>query len=269
MVEKFTVKESSRIKALCEPLERYFGVNHFWYSRTSKEGWHFSLASNPEMHSYYHAEKLYLHSPFFRKPDLVQPGLYYYPSINDPKFQETIGQVASKANVALGAGFVLQDDEALVRIGYAIDPKRAISIIDVLFNNLELLCKFNEYFVKEAASLITKAEHEAIFLPDEMGTNYTLAPQGMKALLTADAKTQFLKAIGCLDKRAHVTLSKREKECLKHLLEGCTARGIAELMKLSIRTVENYLDTAKNKLDCFNKEELFQKARLLQISGLL
>jgi DNA-binding CsgD family transcriptional regulator len=55
-------------------------------------------------------------------------------------------------------------------------------------------------------------------------------------------------------------LSKRETECLFHLLEGKSNKQVAKLLNISVRTVEDYLNNVKNKLGCFSKEELIFKA---------
>lgn len=60
------------------------------------------------------------------------------------------------------------------------------------------------------------------------------------------------------------TLSSQERECLKHLLQGKTAKETASLMNLSFRTVEYYFENVKNKLQCFYKRELIPFSRLLE-----
>ncbi|MFN7097148.1 MAG: LuxR C-terminal-related transcriptional regulator [Gammaproteobacteria bacterium] len=51
-------------------------------------------------------------------------------------------------------------------------------------------------------------------------------------------------------------LSNRELECLFLQLRGQTAKQIAELLGLSKRTIEYYLENTKAKLGCLNKAEL-------------
>lgn len=55
-------------------------------------------------------------------------------------------------------------------------------------------------------------------------------------------------------------LSKREGECLFYVLQGKSARQIAELLHLSKRTVETYYQNIKNKLGCETKTELLVRA---------
>jgi len=51
-------------------------------------------------------------------------------------------------------------------------------------------------------------------------------------------------------------LSERERLCLFHLCKGYTMKEIAKIIGLSPKTIETYIDRAKQKLNCQNKAEL-------------
>jgi DNA-binding CsgD family transcriptional regulator len=55
-------------------------------------------------------------------------------------------------------------------------------------------------------------------------------------------------------------LSKREEECLRLTLKGCTAKKIARMLDLSHRTVEEYLTNIKIKMGVKSKSELIELA---------
>ena len=50
--------------------------------------------------------------------------------------------------------------------------------------------------------------------------------------------------------------SKREKECIFYMLRGKTTKQISELLNLSKRTVDYYIENIKNKTGCRTKSEL-------------
>jgi DNA-binding CsgD family transcriptional regulator len=52
------------------------------------------------------------------------------------------------------------------------------------------------------------------------------------------------------------TLSERESLCVFHLCKGFTMKEIAKITGLSPKTIETYVDRAKQKLKCKNKAEL-------------
>lgn len=60
-----------------------------------------------------------------------------------------------------------------------------------------------------------------------------------------------------------LTLSRRETECLLLLRKGHTYQGIGQVLGLSERTVEHYLNSVKNKLGLESRAELFLAAEKL------
>lgn len=63
----------------------------------------------------------------------------------------------------------------------------------------------------------------------------------------------------------NIYLSKREMECLRFTVRGKSAKQIAAELKISSRTVEEYLNNIKLKLGVFSKAELIDKT--LEILG--
>ncbi|WP_019215119.1 response regulator transcription factor [Legionella tunisiensis] len=55
-------------------------------------------------------------------------------------------------------------------------------------------------------------------------------------------------------------LTKRQMDCLYHLVKGMTIKQIANTLNLSPKTVEHYLDAVKVKLKCRNRAELITVA---------
>lgn len=58
-------------------------------------------------------------------------------------------------------------------------------------------------------------------------------------------------------------LNSRESECLFFLLRKCTAKNIAIILKISHRTVEDYIETLKFKFFCNTKIDLINCAKKL------
>jgi len=56
-----------------------------------------------------------------------------------------------------------------------------------------------------------------------------------------------------------ISLSSRQKQCLKYLTQGRSAKMIAKKMNISSRTVETHIETIKAKMNCANKQELIDK----------
>lgn len=267
MVDRFTVRESQFIKKICEPLRRHLDVQYFWYSHTTAQGGYFSIGSNPAMHEYYHSLKLYVHSPFFHNPRFIQPGFYSYRNIQDPKFQETLNACADERNINLGMSLVMKHGKELLRFGYASDTSKGPEFSHSIINNLPLLKKFNAYFLSEMKHLLKSFRDHLVDLPSELHGAYNRSPKGLQSQPTHHEKLQFLDSLHLVNCRDLARLTPREIECLKYLHEGLTYREISDLLVLSARTVESYMEKARLKMNCANKSELFRIAQLLEACG--
>ncbi|KTC97511.1 transcriptional regulator LuxR [Legionella geestiana] len=62
------------------------------------------------------------------------------------------------------------------------------------------------------------------------------------------------------DEYPELHLSERETECFFYLLRGHSAKSIANMLSLSVRTIEYYFENIKNKFNCYSKSELVEKA---------
>ena len=56
-----------------------------------------------------------------------------------------------------------------------------------------------------------------------------------------------------------IHLTKREKDCITHLIYGMTSKEIAREMGISHRTVECHLVALKVKMGCLYKSQLITK----------
>lgn len=53
-----------------------------------------------------------------------------------------------------------------------------------------------------------------------------------------------------------VYLTKRQAQCIKHLIEGKSVKEIGSILNLSPRTVDDYLKKLRAKLGCYRREQL-------------
>jgi len=57
-----------------------------------------------------------------------------------------------------------------------------------------------------------------------------------------------------------INISKRESECLFYLLRRRSVPEIANILQLSKRTIESYIDNIKFKMNCYSQDELREKS---------
>lgn len=262
MVNNISVKHTAKIKKLCEPLKTYFGVNHFFMSKTFANGHFFSIGSNLKMHEYYYIERKFACSPFHRNPSYISSGFYAYRQYKEKTFQNSIDDVQQKIGTEPVAGISYKEENALTRFGYCTSPSTgADNVLILLQQNLPLLYAFNTHFMKEMDRIIDDAMNYSIYLPAEIGSWYnTPLNQQTSNVLDLKHRLSFLKEIGVISD--FDSLTKRELEYLQHLAKGWTYAQIAKYMKLSNRTVENSVLNLRGKLNCHSKTELIEIAKL-------
>ncbi len=105
---------------------------------------------------------------------------------------------------------------------------------------------------------------------DRLGILEQLGEVSVKTLVEPGYYLELLRGLGMEQYvEKGFFLSPREKECLRCLLEGKTAKETAAIYKLSSRTVESHFEKIKHKLKCTNKRDLFPIAQILEKLDLL
>lgn len=76
--------------------------------------------------------------------------------------------------------------------------------------------------------------------------------------LSSDIRSKLIISLGFSN---FLKLSTRERECLELLDQNLTYQEIGNRLKLSVRTIEHYFDTIRNKLDIYSRAELHYAAQ--------
>lgn len=91
-------------------------------------------------------------------------------------------------------------------------------------------------------------------LSDGENASYRKNSANSKRNMSVEARS--LVAYGLGSKYGSAYFTKREAECMVLLLKGKTINSVANILKLSPRTVEYYVKNMKSKLGCRTKFEL-------------
>lgn len=243
---QYTFKYDHTIKKICLPLQEALGIDNFVYYIIKINGDFGILSNYPEQHEFYYKEKLYLNNPFKVHPRLLKSGYALIPATYDPVYLELNRKQFQINHLLL---MLQKTGDTLEGFGFAsknLDPLKGAA----LFSKIEMFHKFALYFKREAKSLIEKmmadgfnlkdAKKEAFFQKDPLTPLSIEDPNSLK----------FLKEIS--------DLSSREQQCLELFKKGKSAQATADILGLSRRTVEHYLDNLKAKLNCDSKWELLE-----------
>lgn len=251
---------SKEIAELCKPLEA-FHIRHFIYLKQFNDGGRICLSNNPQWVEDYYNLKLYESSLFEEKPSTYKPvfnvwiGDYdldvYYHMRDHYKTTHTISITEPHHD---GCEHYL----------FCADPTRE-QAIHYLSNNMDILYHFILYLKDRAEHLFHKAEKERIIVQKSFIDEAPSKPIYRKSfddIMELHKKKFFDKTpirsfAFQVGNAQGIKLTQREVSCVSYLLQNKTAQETADLMNISRRTVESYLENIKIKLDCDTKSELF------------
>lgn len=265
MIEKYSGKYQHKIRQVCDPLFKYFGINYFFYQRVASDGRYYIIGTNPDFLHFYYDEKLHECNPFITQFHRLKSGIYPCDAVKDRQFQSSM-ELSKKKYPCHHAMLLLEKKENYCEeYGFGI-PVNRMDIQALVLNEMPLYRQFISYFRSELTRFIDEMEKNSVKL--KMKSHETFNPF-QNIVLDDFQKKQFLTSI-CPKNTLpfHVELSSREQECLKYYLGGLSMREIGKKLFLSPRTIESYIEHAKNKLHCHKKSDLFAVLKSLENKGM-
>lgn len=260
----FFLEQASNVENLLSPLKR-FGVLHYTYMANHRDGSQVYLSNSSRWIEDYYNLNLYRTSMFEFDiasysdshmiwnsdvaSDVITHGKQYYNSDN--------GITIIKPN---------KDFCEFHFFSSSVDNGK---ISNFYINNLDVLFAFISHFKTQGSEILKSADKKKIIIPNHFKDSY--ADNSDFNLVEKNLRDDFFAEVKKIDQRsispanfynkdiADVKLSRREKECLMHLIQGKSAKQTASILNLSPRTVEVYLDCLKTKLQCRTKLALIGK----------
>lgn len=247
------LSSSAEIDAISRPLKEHFGVTSLVYQCNDNDGSEIRLSNQPRWIKYYYDHAYYLNSGFEKNPRYYQSGFVVWSHLSH---HQPILNAAREHQIDHGMTLIQKTANGCEFYFLGTTPDKP-HVTNLLLNNLQFLQRFSAYFKEQAAPLLKKAYFSRITIPkkfeiissDEQGIPYKNSPLNINKIFN-------VKKI-YVDHRT--ALSKRELDCAKLLLQGQSARLIAEQLFISQRTVETHLKNMKEKFNCHSKSELIGK----------
>lgn len=269
IVQKYTVNPSDKIKKITSPLTDHLRIAEFFYVRINHLGQLVWMGNNPACSEYYVERKYFIEDPCMKHPNFWQSGYSLLGTVAPESFRNTF---MAEANDLFHYGswimLSIKELDSVELFGFVGEKESPFE--KVYLNHPNLLKTFAKFFKSEMHSIICEMEEDGISLVDLKGKDFH--QEAPSIFPTMDSKTYqaFLEDCGMRSLLKKVAqLSKRERQCLKMLLLGKSAKESANELNLSYRTVEFYLENIKNKLNCNGKRELCMIGRDFENLGLL
>ncbi len=217
---------TEEVEAVCAQLFAEYGIRYFDYARYYQSGKCIALFSNSNYPDYFANHEVFKSMP----PLILSPGAHLWMEYIPRAF---LNVVSETFNYDHGITICCNYPDYREVFNFAAKPENP-HILSLYLNNLGILHKFKQDFLKKLAHVIHKLEKE---------------PQ---IILTNQSK--LLKPEPCSGILANLT--KRQLDCLTLLSKGLTAKEIARKLNISFRTVEKHIDAMRERLGCKNRTEI-------------
>ncbi|MFA6916538.1 MAG: LuxR C-terminal-related transcriptional regulator [Parachlamydiales bacterium] len=269
IVQGYLIKHSNQIKRVTQPLKDIFEITYFTYHRIDNKGKYTVLLDRPDWAEHYVSERIYLNDPYMRHPDVYSSGACLVCTHGSLEYRKKVLRAGKEyLNCDEGLLLIEKSPEYVEFFGFA--GERAKCNLSLLYlNHQPLLKSFAEHFKAELHHLLYKQSLEGLLLSVEKKEDYFNSEQ-IAPKIHLKQQERFLRALK-MDHhiRSFKQLTAQEKACARLLLQSLTARESGEKLLLSPRTVESYLNNAKNKLGCCTKKEFLENLRQLSELDLL
>jgi DNA-binding CsgD family transcriptional regulator len=255
-VDQSSVKNYNKIQKLCDPLKS-LDIGFFYYETISEDGYLTNIGSNVDWLRCFADNRLYQVSPFYSHPTNIPAGTYFSKVLKNRDF-ENVTNYAKNHGIDQFLIVVEKRNGILLKYGFGLGQTPGVE--NLILNELPILKRFSEYFKCEMDPILKDLADNPFYLGGENESRFKKATDSFSKTLTHTQRIDLLIKLKLIDPDLrHLKLTKRELECVNLTLKNKTCREIGELLDLSTRTVENYLDNIKAKLNCNNRHELFIK----------
>lgn len=256
------LQASQAVDAIAKPLKEHLGVTSLVYAKNYNDGSEIRLTNQPAWIEHYYTNSLYLNSGFERHPQKLNSGYAVWSHLTH---HQPILKQAREFNIDHGLSLIQQTSDGceMYFLGTTSDNPQ---VTNRLLNNLDFLHRFSYYFKEQAADLLKQVDRHRIIVPGKFNKVFS-EEQGLPRQ-NQSLNLHKILALKKVHLNSTVTLSPRELLCAKLLVQGKSARLIAEALFLSPRTVETHINHLKTKLQCYSKAELIYKINALNLQWL-
>ena len=241
----------------CRPLDSSLGVDVFWHSLITAEGFYSFFGTRPDITEFYYYNDLYKANPFLRNPANYYDTAVLPLSLSNPEFQ--FSQDSTNRNFSLKQILLIlkKEGNSCHCFGFTTSKNKA-DVGALYLNEPSVFHKFSGYFLKEWHQYTETIEPYKINIAKLIGPKFYSQDPGLLPRLPFQKREKFLREIGQLKEIPELSniLSTREIECLNLYSKGFTAFQTAQTLALSVRTIEFYFENIKNKLGASSKKEL-------------
>ncbi len=264
-----------KFSELCKPIADYLGSTHAIYFNVDKNGRAFSICTHETWVERLLEEHYYKLDPLMVSPNNIHNGFSFDNASNDQEFKDKLLYDAIiKWNWCNSFAYIEKTTDG----GYfGFDfgtTKDNHKMINRLINESAVVKKLIRNINKQLIAItphlqdnrmdFARLKGEAFYNQKGLVFNEACENQDKIHLLN---KLGFLSNHHSQDFLTGFSLSPQEINCLRVYLTSHSLKIVAKETGLAITTVTGYVENIKNKLECRTKNELLEKAEILELLG--
>lgn len=246
---------SHDIDMICRPLKK-LNITYFSHVHVTKEGDLSGISNNPGFAEHYLKNKYY-------NADIHLAGKN---NLGQYIIWDLIERTGRSKKMHIEAGqFGVQHTFTIVErkpdasdFYHFASHVSSPSINQVYIENIDLLKNFIAFFKESisASSTLTNA-YQLTFRIDKKAPGYTMQSQEY-FMNNANNRLEFMQELkNSQGKHKSILLfPPQQLRCVQLLSEGNSAKKIADILNISVRTVENYLAHIRKSLNCSNSKQI-------------
>jgi DNA-binding CsgD family transcriptional regulator len=249
------------VRRLTKHFAETIKLRGFAYIRIYRNGTIGWLTSDSDHDRFVFEANFHHHDPLVSKAKEIREGQYLH--FHDCQFDgaEPFYQERSKRFRVDHGMILVRSEEDYIEASCFSGFMAQQPLYNIFINEPGIFRGFVDYFkqrlTRHSLSLLDHGVGLSNFnLPSHKlpALNTTLSPEDRRAIVSSCGWNSLLQ------------ISARERDCLSLLRKGFTYREIGDCLNISERTVEHYLESAKNKLGICTRSELFLEAdRMFQL----
>lgn len=261
---------------LCKPIKDYLGITFVIYINIDKNGRMFSVCTHSNWIKRFLEEQYYKLDPFMVHPNNIHNGFFFDNASTEQEFKDKM-LYDGIVNFNLCNSFVYVEkntnNKGYFGFGFAT-LKDNYQIMNRLVNEASIVKKFirnlhNKFMVVLANNL---EEHRMDFATLKGDLFHTQKGIIFNEPHDNQNNIQLLKEYGLLKNDEYnfldnFYLSPQEINCLRIYLTTHSIKKVSKDLNLAVTTVTSYIENIKQKFNCDNKYDLFEKAEILESLG--
>lgn len=253
---------SAHIQPLMEPLE-LLKVDFLRYDRIFSDGGRFSLCSHVDWLLHYYQQRYYEISKFARHPTSYSNQIVFWDFKDES--HPSVDVQAQDAQKNFNIRFVLSEVKELsdgLEIFHFGSSNNTRLVSHKLLENLDLVERYIHYFRVYILAI------EAEMRDNRILNEYFKRKENEQDIAAFQVDHQLIRekfldatpldVIILGGQYTGVTITHKEAKCLRLAINGFTMKESSGILHMSDRTVENHLNSLRNKLNINTKKQLIE-----------